>query len=84
MSLALTRLNKALSYKREAWLQLEILEGLGHDPSHERDVAYDAYDAAYRKWHSIITEEWELRQMERFIPHAAPVEAGKELEAAHG
>ena len=55
-----TRLAKALDAKREAWMQYEILEGLGRDPSRERDIAFDAYSDARDRYAAIIKGEFRI------------------------
>ena len=53
---------RALYWHREMWMQAEIIEGLGRDPSCDLDVATDAYDAAAHKRRTILTEAWSRRQ----------------------
>jgi hypothetical protein len=74
-------LTRALSWKREALMQNEILEGLGRDPSTERDIAFDAFCEARKEYRSIIQDEWDLRAMSRgYVP--ARVEDVREVEVA--
>ena len=63
----------ALRWKNEARIQSDILDGLGRDPSHEKDVAGDAYMEARREYRRIIEVQWRIRCMARgYLPGNAP------------
>ena len=64
----LRRLKRAVAYRIEAKRLEAELEGLGRDPSHERDVVFDAYCAARDAYRRIVRDEWQLRSMERWAP----------------
>ncbi len=58
-----TPVSQAAFWKREMSYQAEILED--RDPSHNRDIAYDAYCEARDNRRSILVHERELRMRER-------------------
>lgn len=72
-SSSMSPLKLALAAKADVRLWSDVLDGLGRDPSHERDVAFDELDKAQARHRRIITEEWTLRCMARgYLPGNAP------------
>lgn len=79
-------LARALAAKRDMWMHLETLEGLGRDPSHERDIAFDAWSDARDVWSNIIRTEWYARRSNRLLIDLASgrmsaAEAGRRHDA---
>lgn len=68
---------KSMYWKREVWVQLQILAGLGRDQSASRDIASDALHHAMNQYRSAVLHGWQLRAMERGnpVPPLAGVDA---------
>lgn len=60
-----TPASKALYWRREMAYQSEIIDGLGHDPGFDRDIAVDAYAEALINRRGILMRERSTRLMER-------------------
>jgi len=56
---------RALYWKRELWQARDILENLGSDPSHERDVWIDEYWTAKGEYLSALTAAIDARKLSR-------------------
>lgn len=65
------QLARARHWKQEAAYQAEIIEGLGNDLEYdyERAIAVDAYYRAKNERRIILQTEWDLRRIERYVPH---------------
>ena len=50
-----------LHLKRKMWTASRILSGLGREPSHELDVAGDAYIDALEAYRMAVQEAWGAR-----------------------